>query len=751
MFSSSPEVDRDDRLNTILLEYVEAVERGEAPDRKRFLDQFPEFADELSSFFATRDQLDQFAAPLRAVPSPGLPWQEVSNATILTSSETPPFPKADVGRVGDFRLLREVGRGGMGVVYEAEQVSLRRRVALKVLPFAAAVDPRHLQRFRNEAQAAAQLHHSHIVPVYAVGAEGGVHYYAMQFIDGQSLAQLLNELRGRHKGDNYHQPPSFAASDLRSASESPQSKEEIVRTAEIAASSTIISTEHTTRRRDYFRRVAELIRQVADALEYAHQVGIIHRDIKPANLLLDAGNRLWVTDFGLALIRNDVGLTATGELIGTLRYMSPEQALGKAGLVDHRSDLYSLGVTLYELLTLTPALNGEDRHVLLRQLAEEDPQPPSEIDQAIPGELETIVLKATAKLPSERYASAREFADDLQRFLDDRPILARRPTLVDRIAKWGRRHRTATLSAVLVLLLAAIGLGVSTTIIAAKHAETKAAYQRERIAKEQEQERAREAEDHYRRTRRAVDLFVELSDEGTLDFPPLVPVRQRLLEAAVAYYQELNDLRADTEIQKDLKASRDRLARLQAGLSAINEINSILLLDQQVVQTHLNFTPEQSARLAPLLTQLKNHQQIGIAESGGNKRQQIAELAAQYRGEVERILSAAQYRQLQQVYLQLPGPHVFSPAIIATLGMTESQKSKVREIQSEAALTSLKLFATGEHRQQAIAEATEVWKTANERIVASFVPTQRTLWNEMTGPLVPGELRFPLPPRAKTD
>src|SRR5262249_27765563 len=194
--------------------------------------------------------------------------------------------------------LREVGRGGMGVVYEAEQISLGRRVALKVLPFAATMDARQLQRFLNEARAAATLHHAHVVPVYAVGQERGVHYYAMQFVDGQTLADLIARPSGRQEQAHKDTVPVAA-----------------------------VTTQSAPRARAFFRRAAEWGIQAAEALDHSHQLGIVHRDIKPGNLMIDHQGKLWVTDFGLARTGADSNLTMTGDLLGTLRYMSPEQAL----------------------------------------------------------------------------------------------------------------------------------------------------------------------------------------------------------------------------------------------------------------------------------------------------------------------------------------------------------------------------------------------------------------------------------------
>jgi serine/threonine protein kinase/Tfp pilus assembly protein PilF len=356
------------------------------------------------------------------------------------------------GLLGDYRIVREVGRGGMGVVYEAEQVSLGRRVALKMLPLAAALDSRHLQRFHNEARAAAGLHHSNIVPVYGVGSERGIHYYAMQFIDGQTLASLIAQLR---RSATRPVAPTGAATDPylpRSGAGAPDGESE----TPLAAA---LSTERAGRGREYFRTVAHWGVQAAEALDYAHQLGVVHRDIKPGNLLVEGRDQLWVTDFGLARIQSEASLTTTGDLIGTLRYMSPEQALAKRIPIDHRTDVYSLGATLYELLTLAPAFGGSDRQELLRQIAFEEPVPPRRLNRAVPGELETIVLKALEKGPQDRYATAQEMADDLERLLKDEPIRARKPPLWLRLRKWGRRHRALVASLVAgVLLLLVVGV-----------------------------------------------------------------------------------------------------------------------------------------------------------------------------------------------------------------------------------------------------------------------------------------------------
>jgi serine/threonine protein kinase len=426
-----PAVRADPALAEVVEELTARLKAGEAVDLDAWLAERPVYADELRRLLPMLRLLADLSCSGGAR-APAIPPEEVAS-----------------GLLGDFLILREVGKGGMGIVYEAKQISLRRRVALKVLPFAATMDPRHLRRFQNEAQAAAGLHHTNIVPVYSVGCERGVHFYAMQFIDGQPLSELIQQWRQAEK-------TAPAAGEERTVAYQPSLQEAIVATPTVqAAGDATPLTSEGKWGREYFRKVAEWGVQAAEALDHAHQVGVVHRDIKPANLLLDGLGNLWVTDFGLAQVRHgEVNLTMTGDLVGTLRYMSPEQALAKRVVIDHRTDVYSLGATLYELLTLRPVFDGSDRQELLRQIAFEEPVRPRRLERAVPAELETIVLKAMEKRPQDRYATSQELADDLERWLKHEPIRARRPTLLQGTTKWVRRHKPAAAAGAVVLLMA---------------------------------------------------------------------------------------------------------------------------------------------------------------------------------------------------------------------------------------------------------------------------------------------------------
>jgi eukaryotic-like serine/threonine-protein kinase len=443
---TSPSSSSDDpRVSTALEEYLAALRDGRRLSRSSFLERHSEISEALGQCL---DGLEFVQSAARHL---ALPDEPSSDEAVLP----PPIC------LGDFRIVRELGRGGMGIVYEAEQVSLGRRVALKVLPFASSIDPRQLRRFQVEAQAAAHLHHPHIVPIFAVGCDQGVHYYAMQLIEGRTLASLIQGMM-RAVPDETHDSEAgrFLLADDATASypvavDSPPTQAATPAPG-VSSPSTSNSaiTEPARAARASSRMVALLGIQAANALEHAHSLGVLHRDVKPANLMITATGELWVTDFGLARFHEDVSLTRTNDLLGTLRYMSPEQARAGGVVVDHRTDIYSLGATLYELATLRPSFDGRDRGELLRQVTHDEPTAPRKIVPAIPRDLETIILKAMAKDVESRYFTAQELADDLRRFLEDKPVLARRPTPLEHLVKWTRRHRPAVTAAVTALILA---------------------------------------------------------------------------------------------------------------------------------------------------------------------------------------------------------------------------------------------------------------------------------------------------------
>jgi serine/threonine protein kinase len=499
-------------LENVLEEFAARLEAGEAPDVEAFAAAHPEQAEQLRRVLPTMLVL----ADLGCSGASGSAPVQVSEGD------------AARGMLGDYRIVREVGRGGMGIVYEAEQISLGRRVALKVLPFAATMDPRQLQRFHNEARAAAGLHHPNIVPVYAVGQERGVHYYAMQFIEGRTLADVIARQRGPS-------PPQVST---------PAQSEPVMSapTTPPAAQATSVAPRDTA----YYRRAAEWGIQAAEALEHAHSLGIVHRDVKPANLIVDDWGKLWVTDFGLARTVTDAGLTMTGDLLGTLRYMSPEQALARHGLLDHRTDVYSLGATLYELITGRPAVEGQDRQLIFERLAGQEPPAPRSIDRQVPVDLETIVLKSLAKEPAERYATARELAEDLRRFLDNRAIQARRPSAAQVAAKWVRRHQAVVLSTSAVLLLAVVALAISAVLIWLEKERTALALQEKKDAlarAEQQQDRARS--DFAKALNVLPSGLEKLSALEGASSPQIVRVREMLVAHMEEFFRQFLKERPD--------------------------------------------------------------------------------------------------------------------------------------------------------------------------------------------------------------
>jgi serine/threonine protein kinase len=734
------DLDREGRLNDVLLAYVEARQAGREPDRDRFLAAHPDFRAELAEFFAGHDEVERLAVALRD----GGPRSAEPRAAAAS-------PTSDIGELGDFRLLREVGRGGMGVVYEAEQISLRRRVALKVLPFAAALDPRQLQRFKNEALAAAHLRHENIVPVHTVGEERGVHYYAMQFIEGRSLAHLIAELRRLKEIRN-------PKSEIRRKSENRIPKSETAVNAEtktgregvwsIGISGLGFPSDFGFRISDFPRWVATLGRQAAQALEHAHAVGIVHRDIKPANLLLDTRGQLWVTDFGLAQMAGDAGLTVTGELLGTLRYASPEQVLARQGVVDHRSDVYSLGATLYELLTLRPVFEGRDRNELLRQIADQEPRPPRSLHPPVPRELETVVLKALAKEPSERYPTARALADDLQRFLDNRPVLARRPTATERLRKLVRRHPSLVGAGAVVLVLLSAGSLLSTLLIRGEQERTRAEQRNAEEAYRRERQRAEEAESRFRLARRSVDEMFRISQEELADRPGLEGPRKRLLWSVLAYYQEfLEQRRDDPAARAELLDAKQRVEKVLDDLAVLRAASQLYLLCQPAVLDDLGLGERQRPRVKEFCARvgkewMESLADVGRLSSAERGRRAVARARAN-EAEVNGLLTPAQQDRLRQIGLQAEGPGAFSePEVVAELKLTAEQRDRIRTIQDEAFFGWMR----GAHVAAPDGGPGVRGRTANERILAGLTEEQVRRWRAMAGqPLKSHITPFPPP------
>ena len=470
-------------------EFLERYRRGERPAVSDYARRHPELADQIRDLFPSLAMLEDARPILR--PAAG---------QSKTASGGGPFRQ-----LGEYRIVREIGRGGMGIVYEAEQESLGRRVALKVLPPGVLENCRQVERFRREARAAARLHHTNIVPVFGVGEEGGTHYYVMQHIEACPLDDVLDDLRRLRaeaalvSHSSQEDPETRNLSRAETAS-SPSSKTwsslDLARSLWAGrfrdpSSSDVSGTRGSDRDdpsgratitpappsrklapiesapssllsdpdRLYARSVAHVGIQVAEALEYSNGQGVLHRDVKPSNLLLDVFGTVWLTDFGLAKATDTPDLTHTGDLLGTLRYLAPERFHGHA---DVRSDVYSLGLTLYELLAMRPAFDEHGQADLVGQITLAKPLRLDEINTSLPRDLVTIVHKAIAKEPSDRYQTPGALAEDLRRFRDDRPIAGRRLSLLERGWRWCRRNRmdAALIATTLALAGLAIGMGL---------------------------------------------------------------------------------------------------------------------------------------------------------------------------------------------------------------------------------------------------------------------------------------------------
>ncbi|MDO5310104.1 MAG: serine/threonine-protein kinase [Planctomycetia bacterium] len=544
----------DDLFERLCEEFIEAFRHGQARSVEDYAHEYPEYAEEILELFPTLLLLERGASDSRSL------------SNISGEMDRRALEPQKVKRLKNYRILREIGRGGMGVVYEAWDDVLERMVALKVMKIFPGEEEQTLRRFQREAKTAARLHHTNIVPVFGSDAVDNQFYYAMQLIEGvsldeflrlksheasQSLSQTTKSHKPWRKKTRNTEKPKAEETSRSSASNASVSSEEVLPDGTTAASATraleelpqrsayelpesapaflkrpnalrsSLYGEHyevpkapdapselqrdLTRRihanesaatrltqehedseaqassqsdekahdfarllkqapsfllsvpvtsAQYYRRVAEIGIQAANALDYAHRHNVVHRDIKPSNLIIDDDGVLWITDFGLAKPLNESNLTRQGQLVGTLRYLAPEALAGKFSPL---TDIYSLGLTLYEMLTFTPAFDESNYTKLFAQASAGVTTKPRKLNAKIPSDLETIILKALEFSPEKRYRTASEMADDLQRFLEERPIRARRVGPIESLWRWRQRNRlAASLISLSVLLAAAL-------------------------------------------------------------------------------------------------------------------------------------------------------------------------------------------------------------------------------------------------------------------------------------------------------
>lgn len=391
---------REERLHQVIAQFLDAVAAGDAPDRQQLLADHSELADDLQEFFDNNDRLRQIAVPWfsdaaapsqQEVDSPGatpcgsdLPTIAYDGrGAIRTTAASPLSEQQPQGeRFGDYELLEEIGRGGMGIVYRARQVSLNRIVAVKTILGDRLSTGADAERLRAEAESVAGLQHPGIVKTHEVGEHAGRHYFSMEYVESRTLFALIREA--------------------------------------------LLSS----------KRAAEYARQIAEAIGHAHQNQIWHRDLKPSNILIDRNDRVRVADFGLAKrVQSDANLTMSGQIVGTPAYMAPEQAGAKRGKIGPRSDVYSVGAMLYEMLTGRPPFQADNRLEILMEVQQDDPVLPRRLNPQIPRDLEMICLKCLEKNPQHRYLSARELADDLDRFLNGDSISISSLRLFDRLVR----------------------------------------------------------------------------------------------------------------------------------------------------------------------------------------------------------------------------------------------------------------------------------------------------------------------------
>lgn len=539
-----PEADQE-RIAQLLDEYLVSIEQGCPIDPESLLRSNPNEAPLLKEYI---NGLNLFHSAAVKLSDP--------------DENSPLSPKC----LGDYKIIHEIARGGMGVVYEAEQSSLKRRVALKVLQFSVGTDEKYIQRFSNEAHAAASVEHPHIVPVYGIGEEQGTHYYAMQLIRGCSLASLLTqECSTTRKAIIEPVTPV----DVPDAREFTLPVENGAKSRDRLPVGTLV-TLNQWRSADTKSRILHLTTwgiQAGEALQAAHEVGVVHRDVKPSNLLIDEEEKLWITDFGLARCRDVGDLTKTGDILGTTRYMSPEQAGGE--VTDHRTDIYSLGVTLYELATgHHPAGNPSNVELLLKR----DQLQQRQLrywNQQIPVDFQTIIMKAIAESPSDRYASAGDMAEDLHRFQEGLPILASPPSLLRRSLNWARRHHRIAGMFALLLVAVVVVQSVNNVRLAYSNSEKDTALR-------QKEQALLIAEENLGQAMDVLDLFSSRTVDQLAAIPGAEGVRYQLLQDSLGYYEQFEvQAREQSAMQAQLAHAYRKMGHLSERMGDVEKSLSL--------------------------------------------------------------------------------------------------------------------------------------------------------------------------------
>ncbi|MDO4856389.1 MAG: protein kinase [Thermoguttaceae bacterium] len=688
--------DSDAELFAILDKYMN-IPAEELPTREEIKAQYPALADEIwrcleGMTFLKKEEASRQAKLSSFVTPPATDSDVLSDSTkSFSATQTHgggkrPDVMLGLEPIGDFELVREIARGGMGVVYEAWQNSLNRLVALKVLPLASTFDERQLQRFHNEAAAAAQLEHTGIVPIYAIGTDRGIHYYAMKLINGPHLGTIIHALRD--------EPPAEKSPDNSTVAMAESSDMAVPESEEVMTDDTVdfqpdkpavpapqkdenevtasMKSLYKERRAEYFRTVAKLMKQAADALDYAHQCGVIHRDIKPANLMLDSENQLWITDFGLAQVRSDVHLTHTGEIFGTPRYMSPEQAQGHNRLADHRVDIYSLGSTFYEFLTLHP-LFGKTNHVeLLKKITQEEPKKLRAWDPEIPRDLETILLKCLAKLPTDRYETAAELSADLERFLENLPIKARRPGFFELATKWNARHPWFLRFVFLILMTLWLGLAINHHQLSQEKSRT--------------QEALGEAQARFEKARSAADKLVKIAEEelSTASSLEIRRARQKVLDTALVLYQDFLTIdELDPETEQQLTSIRNYVQQFMELLAESDGLPPIFLLMDYDVQTDLQITQEQKEKIMRFNREFREKgEQIFRNSRDVTQEMRVQVMTEQIRSTdsfLKEVLTKNQKARLRQIQLQIQPERILDENVRKELQLTEDQITQLEK------------------------------------------------------------------------